>query len=356
MSFGELLRRYRTEAGFSQEHLAAEARLSVESVSALERGVRRAPHRHTLALLASALGLDAGRRAELEAAANRARARTRAARDGVPASRVSTLQLPVQTTSLIGREQDITTVAGLLEQNRLVTITGSGGVGKTRVAIEVARRSAARWEDIRYIDLSPLTDATFISGAIVSPLAGSGNGSVNDVAAALRSTKALLVLDNCEHLIVAVARLVDVVLQCCRDITLLCTSRERLSISGEVVYRLPSLEVPHLAPSSLNEALRYAGIELFVQRATSTDRAVVFTDASAAGIAEISRRLDGIPLAIKLAAARVATLGLEPLRARLRDGLPLTGGARNFPARQQTMNATIAWSYDLLAESERLLL
>ena len=256
---------------------------------------------------------------------------------------------------MIGRENDIAGIAALLEENRLVTITGSGGVGKTRVALEVARLSTGRWEDIRFVDFSSLSDRAFIAGAIVSTASGDAGGGADAVAAALRWSHALLVLDNCEHLIAPVARLVAAILQGCPDVSFLCTSRERLAVGNEAVYRLPSLEVPRPSPTSLKQAREYAGVELFVQRATASDREVAFSDASAEGIAEICRRLDGMPLAIELAAARVATLGLESLRARLRDGLTLMGG-RDLPARQQTMNAIVAWSYDLLTDPERLLL
>ena len=347
-SFSELLKEHRLAADLSQEELAERARLSVETISALERGRRQKPYRDTIARLANALQLSVIARTELEMAASPSRSSS-----VVAGARP---QLPLQATSLVGRESDIPNIVTLLEENRLVTITGSGGVGKTRVALEVARLSTGHWEDIRFVDLSPLSDRAFIAGAIVSTASGDAAGSAEGVAAALRSSHVLLVLDNCEHLIAHVARLVATILQECPDVSFLCTSRERLAVGGEAVYRLPSLAVPLPSPMSLKQARDYPGVELFVQRATASDRAVAFSDASAEGIAEICRRLDGMPLAIELAAARVATLGLEPLRVRLREGLALTGGARNLPARQQTMNATINWSYDLLSEPERLLL
>ncbi len=346
--FSELLKEYRLAAGLSQEELAERARLSVETISALERGRRQKPYRDTIARLGNALKLSVIARADLEGAASPAR--------GSSVAAAAHPELPLPATSLIGRESDIAGIAALLEENRLVTVTGSGGVGKTRVALEVARLSTRRWEDVRFVDLSVLSDRAFVAGAIVSTASGDAGSSTNGVAAALRSSHVLLVLDNCEHLIAHVARLVATILGGCPDVSFLCTSRERLAVSGEAVYRLPSLEVPPPSAMTLQQARDYPGIELFMQRATASDRAVAFSDASVEAIAEICRRLDGMPLAIELAAARVATLGLEPLRVRLREGLALTGGPRDLPARQQTMNATITWSYDLLSDPERLLL
>jgi predicted ATPase/DNA-binding XRE family transcriptional regulator len=358
-TFGELLRQYRSAAGFSQEHLAGEARISVESVGALERGARRAPYRDTVAVLAKALNLAPGERADLEAAANRAR--SRASRNEVVDKRPAmTPGLPLQSTSFIGRTQDIAAITGLLEQNRLVTVTGSGGVGKTRAIVEVAGRlPAARWPDMRFVDLSPLTDGAFIVGAIATRLdvpLGDTAGAVEGLIASLRSSHALIVLDNCEHLIADVALVVSAVLQSCAQVSFLATSRERLAVSGETVYRLPSLELPTKRPESIEQARQYAAIDLFVQRAGAFDHTLAFTAAGIDDMLDICARLDGIPLAIELAAARVSTLGLRALRERLSRGLALSGGARNLPARQQTMRATIAWSYDLLGPQERSLL
>lgn len=353
-----MLRRYRTAAGFSQEHLADLARLSVESVGALERGARRAPYRGTVALLAEALKLDPADRATLEAAADRGRARS--AKDDGQAAIVPNPALPLQTTPFVGRASDLASLAALLAENRLVTVTGSGGVGKTRVAIELAARlpSAPR-DGIRFVDLSPLNDARFIVGAIASRLAVSLTdraAAIEELVSALRSTHALIVLDNCEHLIADVALLVTAILRGCPQVSFLATSRERLAVNGEVVYRLPSLEMPARPPSGMEQARRYAAIELFVQRATTADRSIRFGDNAVDSIVDVCRKLDGIPLAIELAAARMSTLGLENLRARLNHGMTVTGRARDLPARQQTMLATIGWSYDLLDDLERTVL
>jgi predicted ATPase/DNA-binding XRE family transcriptional regulator len=358
-TFGRLLRQYRTAAGFSQEHLAGLARISVESVGALERGTRRAPYRDTIALLADALKLDVDAREALEAAAHAARSR----RTHLPADTEappSNPHLPLQSTSFIGRSDDIRAITALLAESRLVTITGSGGVGKTRAAIEVAARiPGSRRRDIRFVDLSRLTNGALVAGAVAAALDLPGDGAANvpDLVAGLRSSQVFLVLDNCEHLIADVALFVSAALQSCPGLALLAASRERLAVSGEVVYRLPSLAVPPLeAPLTLAEARNYGAIELFVQRAAAIDRSTAFGDSAVPGIVAICRRLDGIPLAIELAAARVGTLGVDALGARLRDGLALSGAPRDLPARQQTMQATIRWSYDLLNDAERLVL
>ncbi len=358
-TFGELLRKYRIAAGFSQEQLAGEALISVESVGALERGTRRAPYRDTVAQLASALGLGNQERADLESAANRARARA-VQRSGVEPEGSPSRRLPLQPTSLVGRTQDIAVVSALLEENRLVTITGSGGVGKTRAAIAVASHlPTARFGDIRFVDLSPLGDGTFIGRAIASSLhtsLGDAATTIENLTASLRSSRVLFVLDNCEHLIGDVALVVSAIVRSCEHVSFLATSRERLAIDGETVYRLPSLDVPAQSPTTIDRARAFAGLDLFIQRATSFDRTIAFADSAAEGIGEICRRLDGIPLAIELAAARASTLGVDALRKRLRNGLALTGGSRNLPARQQTMLATIMWSYGLLENDERSLL
>ncbi len=357
-TFGDLLRQYRTAAGFSQEHLADLAHLSAETIGALERGIRRAPYRDTVALISKALRLDEIARAEFEGAAHRGRARATRGEDAERKA-PSTRTLPMQSTSFVGREHDIAKVVALLDDNRLVTITGSGGVGKTRAVIEAASRLPdERWPNIRFVDLSQLTESMLVAQGIGAALLPgvAEPGNTEALVATLRSSNLLFVLDNCEHLISVIATVVSAVLHSCPNVAFLTTSRERLAIGGEAVYRLPSLGVPGQTPKSIAEARQYAGVELFIQRAIAIDSRLAFTDASVETVVQICRRLDGIPLAIELAAARVSTFGLGTLAERLRDNLSFTGVARDLPARQQTMFATIAWSYELLEPAERLLL
>jgi predicted ATPase/DNA-binding XRE family transcriptional regulator len=358
LSFGQLLRQYRTAAGFSQEHLADLARLSVEAIGALERGTRRTPYRGTVALLAKALELNPEDRAKLEAAADGVRARpSRNSSEGQEAE--SKRRLPIQTTSLIGRQREVAEIIGMLDRSRLVTITGSGGVGKTRVTLEVASLAVSNDRpDIRFVDLSQISDGTLVAEPVAAALGRTSDqaASIEALVRALSSAQALLVLDNCEHLIADVAHLVSTLLRTCPGIAFLTASRERLAVQGEAVYRLPSLGLPTDRPPDLDRARHYDAIELFVQRATAIDHTIAFSDQDVGDICEICSRLDGIPLALELAAARVTLLGLAELRERIGEGLALTGGPRNLPARQQTMRATITWSYDLLNIDERRVL
>jgi predicted ATPase/DNA-binding XRE family transcriptional regulator len=342
-SFGELLRRYRLAAGVSQETLAERARISAAAVGALERGARRAPYRETVALIVDGLGLSGADRSELEAAAERARGRpSRPA----PAD-VATHNVPEQLTSFVGRDRETAEIKALLATHRLVTLTGSGGVGKTRIALELARQvlSAGR-EEVWFVDLSPLRDGSFVAGAVASALEISLAAVVDplrSLAAALKTRKVLLILDNCEHVIDDAAAAVAAILRSCPAVAVLATSRERLAIEGEVVFRLPSLDAAN--------ALR-----LFVERATSTESRLVFTEERTAMATSICRQLEGMPLAIELAASRLPTLGFDGLNRRLEIHLAIESHARDIPQRQRTMIATIAWSYDLLDDDERKLL
>jgi predicted ATPase/DNA-binding XRE family transcriptional regulator len=332
MRFGELLRHYRSAGGLSQEYLAERARLSREAVSALERGARRAPYRVTVDLLADALGLSAEQRAELELAAahGRARSTTGAVTPGQPLH-----NLPLQLTSFIGRDREVGDLVSLLAKHRLVTVTGSGGIGKTRLALEVATQLLqSRGDEIWVIDLASLRDGALVASKIAETMKISFDGSAEParaVAQMLRGREALLVLDNCEHLITAVASVARAILQSCDTVTILATSRERIGIVGEATYRVAPL------PESMAAAL-------FVERTILAEPRFTLTPPRAEIVNEICRRLEGIPLAIELTAARLPAFGLSGLRSRLGE------------TRQRTMRATIEWSYNLLSEPERLLL
>jgi predicted ATPase/transcriptional regulator with XRE-family HTH domain len=340
-TFADLLKHFRVAAGLSQEELAERARMSAHSISSIERGVRRAPYRDTVALLVEALALDPADRQSLEAAAEKGRKRAPRAISDRP-STVPANNLPAQLTSFVGRVHDVEEIEALLGANRLVTITGAGGIGKTRVALEVCSRIAGRGLDgLWFVDLAAVLDGSFVA-ATIATAAGvrlSEGDSSAALAAALRHAAMLLVIDNCEHLLAAVEAVTVDLLRSCPRLAVLATSRERLGSPGEAVYRL--------APLPMSTA-----VDLFVQRA-GLSRA---SGEQLAIAAEICRKLDGIPLALELAAARVPVFGLTSLRDRLGAHFKLLSrGSRGSPARQQTMQAAIAWSYDLLYANERAL-
>lgn len=353
--FGELLKRHRVASGVSQECLAERAHISASAIGALERGARRAPYRETVSLLAAALGLCAAEHAELEAAAERARGRPSRAR----AEPKTTHNLPERLTSFVGRDEEIAEIKALLDRHRLVTVTGSGGVGKTRTAVEVAGQLLGEaGKEVWFVDLSPVGDGAFVVGAIASlldvPLAQIAD-PLPSLAAGLKSRNFLLILDNCEHVIEHAAAAAAAILRTCSGIVILATSRERLAIEGESVYRLPSLLVPTKAPATIDEACTFAALRLFIERTTAVESRLVLTAERLGTVAEICQQLEGIPLAIELAATRLPTLGFNALNKRLKEHFVIAGGARDLPRRQQTMLATIAWSFDLLSEQERVL-
>ena len=265
--------------------------------------------------------------------------------------------LPVERTSFVGREGDIANIVQILGRSRLLTLTGSGGVGKTRAAIESARRIGSdSWDEIWFVDLAPLTEGAAIAAKIamtIQPLLTDQADTLSGLASALANRRMLLIFDNCEHIVVAAANAAAVLLDGCPQLAILATSREPLNISGEFVYRLPPLSLPDALPVGLEDAQAYSAVDLFVQRAELADTRISFSAENLDTIVRIARRLDGIPLAIELAAAQLPTIGLRALEERLDRHLDISPGRRDLPSRQQTVHATIAWSYDLLSADER---
>ena len=261
---------------------------------------------------------------------------------------VAVQHLPVALTSFVGRNTELPQLRELLTQNRLVTLTGAGGAGKTRLAIEVAGQLAGEFGDgVWYVDLAPITDPELVPVTVARALGlpdQPGRSTMDILTRFLADRQMLVVLDNCEHLLDASAALTDTMLGAAAGVTLLATSREPIGVAGEVSWRVPSL-------SLADEA-----IELFTDRARRARPEFVVTDDNAAVVAEICARLDGLPLAIELAAARVRALSLAEILESLHDRFRLlTGGARTAVRRQQTLRASVDWSHALLTEPERVL-
>ncbi|MGC1759360.1 MAG: helix-turn-helix domain-containing protein [Candidatus Cybelea sp.] len=346
--FGTLLRQHRIATGLSQEALAERAQMSTEGISALERGFRRTPHRGTLALLAGALALDREERREFEEAA--ARRLLLGRKEGAslavgPWRLLEAPPLPLSQTTFIGRKAEIAEITGLIHSHRFVTITGAGGIGKTQTALRIA----SVLEDgnlcpIVFVPLAPIGNASHVMPAIAAELGVQEvpqRPLLETLLAYLSRKKTVLVIDNAEHVIDEAARVVETLLRGAPQLRVLATSRAAFKAAGERVYRLPSM--------ALDDA-----VSLFADRARSVDAHFTLTEAKTSKVTELCRRLDGIPLAIELTAARVDSFSIDELGQHLEGHLgPRTGTARYAPTRQQTMRATIEWSYNLLSAGER---
>ena len=351
-SFAALLRQYRANAGFSQEELAELAGLSRRGISGLERGERRWPHQATVRRLAAALNLDAVERAALLASAQSV------APDA--AARIALPPLPVAPSSFVGRERELAHVRRLLGCTRLLTLTGAGGSGKTRLALEAARASVEDYPDgAALVLLAQLADPELVAATIAQVLGVrdiAGQPLIETLKTQLRPRRLLLLLDNFEHLLSA-APLVGDLLAGCPRLVVLATSREALRLREEQEFPVPPLELPPVGRDAPATALlQCASVELFAQRAAQMVPDFTVTVASARTVADICLRLDGLPLAIELAAARAKVLSPSLLLERLEHRLPLlVGGARDLPARQRTLRDTIAWSNDLLVPGDQRL-
>ncbi|HWN12851.1 MAG TPA: BTAD domain-containing putative transcriptional regulator, partial [Candidatus Dormibacteraeota bacterium] len=269
--------------------------------------------------------------------------------------------LPAPTSELIGRAAALAEVTELLEVHRLVTLIGAGGIGKTRLGLEAARELLPGFADGVWVaELAPLSDPGLVPVTVAVALGltlPAGAGSPERVAAALAAKRLLLVLDNCEHVIEAAARMAEALLRADPHARVMATSREPLRAPGEYVYRVLPLQVPAEGAEGREDLLEAAAVQLFVARARAVDLRFSPDARSAAITGAVCRRLDGIPLAIELAAARTATLGLEELAVRLDDRFRLlTGGHRTALPRHQTLRATLDWSYELLSAVERTVL
>ncbi|HXQ39302.1 MAG TPA: BTAD domain-containing putative transcriptional regulator, partial [Anaerolineales bacterium] len=268
--------------------------------------------------------------------------------------------IPLQLSSFIGREKEQKTIAKLIAGNRLVTLIGTGGIGKTRLSLKVGEGILDKFENgVWFVELASLNDPSLVpqaAAAVFGIIDRSENTSLDKLVDLLRAKTSLLILDNCEHLLVACAQLADTLLKNCPNLKILATSREGLGIPGEALYRVPSLSVPRVE-KNIEQLADSESIRLFIDRARLSVSDFCLRKENVPTIAQISRRLDGIPLAIELAAARVNILSEEQIAARLNESFSLlTSNSRTKLARQQTLQASIDWSWNLLSDPERVLL
>jgi non-specific serine/threonine protein kinase len=364
-SFADLLRRGRIEGRLTQEDLALRTGLSVRAISDLERGLHRSPYADTVARLADALGLSGAERVILESAAQRVVNTDRrpdesdVAESGL--THTAPHNLPVQLTTFVGRVQEVSEIRSELITTRLLTLTGPGGVGKTRLALRVAEEELARFEGgVWFVELAPITEPGLVLQTVANLFEvreNPGDSLFSALARILAPRHLLLVLDNCEHLLAACVDLVYRLLRACPKLVVLATSREVLGLAPETIWRVPPLEI--LDGDALEAPDRMARSEagaLFLERARAVQPGFALSSESAASLDEICRRVDGMPLAIELAASRVRVLGLEQIAGRLASHFRLLASRDpRVEIRQQSLENTIRWSYDLLAPEEQSL-
>ncbi len=336
----------------TQEHLAERARVSVRAISDLERGIYKTPRHFTLLALEDALGLDSNQRQALETAARQA---------SEPAASPAGARPPHPLDPLLGRSREIALIERLLtdDRHRLVTLTGPGGVGKTRIAIEVSHNLESLFDRIYFIDLSSIAQATLVPGKVASLIGVKekpGYSAIAAVAEEIDRSRSLLLMDNFEHLLDAVW-MVSELLGNCVELRVLATSRARLRLRGEREIEIAPFEVPaSLARLKMDELSSVPVIRLFVERAQAVDSRFALDPATAPHIVEICRKLDGLPLAIELAAPKIKMLPLDELLTHLDHRLPmLVSGERDLPTRHRTIKDTIDWSHNLLSVDERAL-
>jgi predicted ATPase/DNA-binding XRE family transcriptional regulator len=350
------LRGFRVAAGLTQAELAEQAGLSVRGLSDLERGARRAAYRDTVLRLAEALHLNDVERAALRAARRRS---------DVTSAAVSTSPiagtLPIPVSSFVGRDRELAEVQERLATTRLLTLTGPAGTGKTRLALQVASAvSQVHRDGFLFVALGPISDPELVAPTIAHAVGladAGGRPPLERVKAYVRGKQVLLLLDNFEQVLSA-ARLVSDLLATAPGLSVLVTSREPLRVQGEYEYAVPPLAVPDPQRRVTLECMpQYGAVALFVDRASAIKSEFALTEENAMAVVEICRRLDGLPLAIELAAARIRLLSPRAILARLERRLTLlTDGPRDVPTRHQTLRTAIAWSYDLLNANEQCLL
>ena len=377
-TFGDLLKYLRRRARLTQRELCIAVGYSEAQISRLEQNQRPPDLSALAALFIPALYLEeepeiAARLMELAA---QARGESLSQRGGITLKRSvrreiiertreeSSGNLPIALTSFIGREREITEIKNLLGREngkaRLVTLTGGGGYGKTRLACEVGRRLIESYRDgIWLIELASISDPELVLPTIASTLGVPESRDAVPTSALtnyLRTKQLLLILDNCEHVVTAASQLVEKILRTCPRVQILGTSREILNLRGEVQLRVPPLSLSSEKSSSDDSSYQSESVQLFLERARAVSPSFTLTEEVIPGVTQICRLLDGMPLGIELAAAKTTVLSVEQIAARLSDSIQILGGGRGFVPQHQTLKATIQWSYDLLSEDERALL
>lgn len=360
LSFGEWLKRRRGAEGWTQKQLAQKISCSISALRKMEAEERR-PSTQVIEQLAELFAIPKEeRKSFLRFARGDWQAFESATIDDAPwrASKMAhPSSLPTPITSFIGREKEQDQVIDLLNKYRLVTLTGSGGVGKTRLALKIGGRVLEKYAGgIWQVELAALNDPALLPQTITRVLGianQSETGLTEILINFLRTKTSLIILDNCEHLLDACAQLADILLKNCPNLKILATSREQLGITGEAVYRVPSLGLAQVEPK-LEEFWEFESARLFEDRAQLVQTGFSLTPENAVFVDKICARLDGIPLAIELAAAKVGLFSTKEIAERLETSFNLlTGGGRTDLPRQQTIRASFDWSWNLLTEAEQ---
>jgi predicted ATPase len=376
-TFGDLLKYLRRRARMTQREVAIVVGYSEAQISRLEQNLRPPDLAALTALFIPALDLDdepeiVARLLELAAQARGGESPQNSRVTFVSSirqevvERVRTVEesglnnLPLQLTSFVGREREIAEIKRLLGKARLVTLTGSGGCGKTRLALEAAKRLVESYrEGIWLIELASISDPNLVSQTVIFTLSIPEAHDAPPTLAVikyLRTKQILLILDNCEQIVIATARLIEEILRTCPQVQILVTSREILNVSGEGQFRVPSLSLPNERSSDNDSPTGSEAVQLFVERAQAVLPSFVLTEEAIPMVTQICQLVDGMPLGIELAAAKISSLSVGQIATRLRDSFQVLGRRRTVLPHHQTLEATMEWSYHLLSENERVLL